>query len=94
MAGDGFALCGRKWRKPNRSYSSTVDGQTRRTDEHQQGVHKADQEKTEKPDRAHGRARHQGADREETCHRRGVFVQEQNANGVCWKRGYSECRQP
>lgn len=75
-------LRGRERGHADRRHAPSVDGQTRRADEHEQGVRPARPEKTEKSDRANRGARHSGADRQETRVRRRVPAQEPDAHGI------------
>lgn len=76
------AVRGRERGHSDRRHPSAVDGQTRRAYEHEQSVHPAGEEETEKSHGDHGSARHPRADRQEARVRRGVPVQEPDADGV------------
>jgi len=86
------ALRGRERRDPVRGHPFAVDGQARRENEREQGVHTADKEETEKPDRHHRGARHQSVDGKEARGRRGVLAQEQVEERVRGEGGDPERR--
>lgn len=87
-----IAVCGREREHADWRHAPTVDGQARRTDEHEQGVRPARPEETEEPDRANRGARYPGADRQEARVWRRVPVQETDAHGVRTQRSDREHR--